>query len=52
VARPDTDADAASIDAAYTAFANANYNVRDLLVGVTTSRTFRFRSPSPGEVLP
>ncbi len=52
VARPDTDADAASIDAAYSAFASANYNIRDLLVGVTTSRTFRYRTPSPGEVLP
>lgn len=52
MARPDTDADAASIAAAYAAFSAANYNVRDLLVGVATSRTFRFRTPSSGEVLP
>jgi Protein of unknown function (DUF1592)/Protein of unknown function (DUF1588)/Protein of unknown function (DUF1595)/Protein of unknown function (DUF1585) len=52
VGRPETDADAASINSAAAAFSAANYNVRDLLVAVATSRTFRFRTPSPGEMLP
>jgi hypothetical protein len=52
VGRPDTADDAASIGAAYGAFATANFNVRNLLVGVATSRTFRFRTPAAGEMLP
>jgi hypothetical protein len=27
-------------------------NVRDLIGAVATSRTFRYRAPAPGEVLP
>jgi len=50
--RWDTPADAASIGAATSAFQAANLNVRDLMVAVATSRTFRFRSPDTGEVLP
>ena len=50
--RWDTDADAASIQAATSAFQAANLNVRDLMIAVATSRTFRFRSPDTGEVLP
>ena len=50
--RWDTPADAASIQAATSAFQAANLNVRDLMVAVATSRTFRFRSPDTGEVLP
>jgi hypothetical protein len=50
--RPETAADEASIGAAYSAFASANFNVRNLLVGVATSRTFRFRTPTAGEILP
>ncbi len=52
VGRPDTADDAASIGAAYATFATANFNVRDLLVGVATSRTFRYRTPAAGEMLP
>ncbi|MES1206309.1 MAG: DUF1588 domain-containing protein [Pseudomonadota bacterium] len=52
LARPETTADQASIGAAYSAFATNNFNVRDLLVAVATSRTFRFRTPSAGEILP
>jgi hypothetical protein len=52
VGRPDTDDDAASIGDAYTAFASNNFNVRNLLVGIATSRTFRFRTPAVGEMLP
>jgi hypothetical protein len=48
----DTAADAASIGDAYATFASNNFNVRNLLVGVATSRTFRFRTPSAGEMLP
>ena len=50
--RPETAADAASLGAAYSAFATANFNVRNLLVAVATSRTFRFRTPAAGEILP
>ncbi len=50
--RPETAADEASLGAAYSAFAAANFNVRDLLVAVATSRTFRFRTPAAGEILP
>jgi hypothetical protein len=52
VGRPDTADDAASIGDAYNAFATNNFNVRDLLVGIAASRTFRFRTPAAGEVLP
>jgi hypothetical protein len=52
VGRPDTADDAASIGDAYSAFAANNFNVRDLLVGVSASRTFRFRTPAAGEMLP
>ena len=52
VGRPDTADDAASIGAAYSTFETANFNVRNLLVGVATSRTFRFRTPAAGEMLP
>lgn len=52
VARPETPADVASISAAHTAFSNSQYNVRDLLVAVATARTFRYRTPALGEMLP
>jgi Protein of unknown function (DUF1592)/Protein of unknown function (DUF1588)/Protein of unknown function (DUF1595)/Protein of unknown function (DUF1585)/Protein of unknown function (DUF1587) len=51
VGRPDTADDAASIGDAYAAFAAKNFNVRDLLVGIAASRTFRFRTPAAGEML-
>jgi hypothetical protein len=52
VGRPDTADDAASIGDAYGAFASNNFNVRNLLVGIASSRTFRFRTPAAGEMLP
>ncbi|HVY37187.1 MAG TPA: DUF1592 domain-containing protein [Polyangia bacterium] len=50
--RWDTPADTASIQSATVAFRAANLNIRDLMVAVATSRTFRYRSPDTGEVLP
>ncbi len=50
--RAETAADQASINTAAATFARPESGVRDLLVAVATSRTFRYRSPSPGEVLP
>jgi len=50
--RWDTAADAASIDAAKAAFQSGGLNIRTLLTNVATSRTFRYRAPAAGEVLP
>jgi len=50
--RWDSPADAASIDAARTAFQTGGLNIRTLLTSVATSRTFRYRAPAAGEVLP
>ncbi|HVZ73405.1 MAG TPA: DUF1592 domain-containing protein [Polyangia bacterium] len=47
--RDDTDADAASLQAAATAFAGDAATVQDLMVAVSTMRSFRYRSLSPGE---
>ena len=47
--RKNGDADRASIDAIFGAFGGGN--IRDLLVGVTGSRAFRYRSPAEGETL-
>jgi hypothetical protein len=49
--RPDSEADRASLDAVTNAFAKGD-NVTDLLVALTGSRTFRYRSPNAGEKLP
>ena len=49
--RWDTAADAASIESAATRF-KGTLNMRDMIVGVATSRTFRYRAPAVGEVLP
>ena len=49
--RWDTAADAASIESAVTRF-KGTLNMRDLITGVATSRTFRYRTPALGEVLP
>jgi len=45
-------ADAASVQAAQSAFKTGGLDVRKLMTGVATSRTFRYRSPAAGEVLP
>jgi hypothetical protein len=50
--RDETEADRASLQAAATGFGRAESSVRDLMVAVATSRSFRYRSPSAGEVLP
>jgi len=47
--RKDTDADRSSLDAIFGAFGSDN--IRDLLVGVTGSRSFRYRAPAQGEIL-
>jgi hypothetical protein len=49
--RWDSAADAASILSAATTF-QGSLNMRDLIAGVATSRTFRYRTPAAGEVLP
>jgi hypothetical protein len=50
--RWETGADAASIESARTAFQAGGLNIRTLMTSVATSRTFRYRSPASGEVLP
>ena len=45
--RWDTPADAASILSARTAFQTGGLNIRTLMTGVATSRTFRYRRPPP-----
>jgi len=50
--RLESDGDAASLEAALGRFASASFDLRELLVGLGTSRTFRYRSPNPGEVMP
>jgi hypothetical protein len=51
LSRPETQQDEGSFKAVATAFAREG-NLRDLLVAVTTSRSFRYRSPGTDEVLP
>ena len=48
--RANEPADAASLNDAYTAFSSANFTVRGLLVSITKSRSFNYRSPSEGEI--
>jgi hypothetical protein len=50
--RWDTAADAASIQSARDAFQTGGLNIRTLMTSVATSRTFRYRAPAAGEVLP
>ena len=50
--RPETPADEASLETAESAFKANMRNIRELLVAVATSRTFRYRTPGRGEVLP
>jgi hypothetical protein len=49
--RNEGDGDAASLQAANDAFKKSNYDLRELLVALTGTRSFTHRSPSPGEVL-
>ena len=50
--RWDVAADASSIEAARAAFTSGNFDLRALMTAVATGRTFRYRAPSAGEVLP
>jgi hypothetical protein len=50
--RWDTSADLASIQGATSAFQAKGLNIRDLIAAVATSRTFRYRAPGSGEILP
>lgn len=50
--RFETDADQASLQSAAAAFERTSGDVRELLVGLALSRTFRYRTPADGEVLP
>ena len=50
LSRANEDADRASLNDAYAAFSKANFTVRDLLIGITKSRSFNYRSPSAGEI--
>jgi hypothetical protein len=49
--RKDTDADKGSVDAIAATFAKSGGNLRDLLVSVAGSRSFRYRAPAAGEIL-
>ena len=50
--RWDAAGDAASVESAKTTFQNGGLDLRKLMTGVATSRTFRYRAPGAGEVLP
>jgi hypothetical protein len=50
LSRMSTDADAASLQATAAAFASDTATVQDLMAAVATMRSFRYRSPSPGEM--
>ena len=50
LARMDSDADAASLQTTAAAFAGDTASVQDLMAAVATMRSFRYRSPSPGEM--
>ena len=49
LAREESGADTASVDTAAAGFADPTATVRDLMAGIATMRSFRYRSPSPGE---
>jgi hypothetical protein len=50
LSRLDTDKDAASLQSTAAAFAADTATVQDLMAAVATMRSFRYRSPSPGEM--
>ena len=50
--RWDTAADAHSIESARDAFQAGGLDIRTLMANVATTRTFRYRAPAAGEVLP
>jgi hypothetical protein len=50
--RLETPYDAGSLDGAVQAFAAAGHSIPALIVGITSTRSFRYRMPAEGEVLP
>ena len=44
------DEDTGSMNVAYDAFSRADFDMRELLVALASSKTFRFRAPATGEV--
>jgi hypothetical protein len=52
IGRKEGPGDARSLALASDAFARSSYVLRELVVGLVTSRAFSHRTPSPGEVLP
>jgi hypothetical protein len=50
LSRLDADGDAASLQATAAAFGSDAASLQDLMVAVATMRSFRYRSPSPGEM--
>jgi hypothetical protein len=52
VRRGESTADLFSLNAAMTSFTRSGLDVRELLVGLASSRTFRYRSPNAGEMQP
>jgi hypothetical protein len=50
-ARGEQAADDATLESAYQAFAGSGFRLSELLVGLTKSRSFRYRAPAAGEVL-
>jgi hypothetical protein len=50
LSRVDTSADAASLQSTAAAFASDTASLQDLMAAVATMRSFRYRSPSPGEM--
>jgi hypothetical protein len=51
LARREVPAEAASLGAAYEAFARAGFDLRALLAALARTRTFLYRAPAAGEVL-
>jgi hypothetical protein len=49
--RPASDDEAGSINTAYKTFADSGYDLRELLVALTSTKTFLNRKPATGEVL-
>jgi hypothetical protein len=49
---PESDADAANLDAAVAAFERSGLDLRELMVALATGPSFLYRAPSAGEALP
>ena len=52
LARLESPADLASLQTAAQLFSTGGGKVQDLMVALATTRSFRYRSLSPGEVMP